>query len=377
MSTRILYENYLKPDLITSISASSEAVGFDVENIFTESRRSKTWRSGVYYEITTLNRSIVFREGAGILRTANVAVGAYTTLSSLLTAVQTALNAAAGSASYTVTTFGPNNLVRLTSDGVGGNFRITYSLSSILPILGFLLEDFTPEGVEYTATNITNYPSQWVTFDLGISSRPNAFVLIGKRNEPLQISPLATVTLQGNETNVWTAPSFSEVCPLTDRSCLLFSPTEAGFHTTGLRYWRVRIQDPSNTKNYVEVSTVFLGRYFEPVRGRVQIPWASSYVDNTTVSYSENGVSFSNIRSKTEVFNMEWFGLTVSEKEQIDYIFSVYGIGIPFFVALDPAAANSSNPDYYLRYIKLSSSPSIVLESPQNFSMSMECREEL
>lgn len=377
MATRILYENYLKEDLLTSITASSEATGFDVENVFTEKRRSKTWRSGVYYEITTLNRSIVFREGAGISRTANIAIGNYTTLASLLTAIETSLNSAGGSATYAATTFGPSNLVRLTSNGVGGDFRVTYSLSSILPVLGFLIEDFATEGVEYTASNITNYPAQWVRFDLGISSRPNAFVIIGKRNEPIQISPNAIVTLQGNETDAWTSPSFQQTVSMNDRALLLFSPNEAGFHTEALRYWRIKIQDPTNTKNYVEISSVFLGKYFEPSRGRVQIPWSSNYIDLTNTVYSESGNSFSNIRAKTDSFTMDWFGLTVSEKEKFDYIFDIYGIGIPFFVALDPMSAMSSSQHYYLRYIKLTDPPFLSLESPGNFAMSMECREEI
>ena len=377
MATRILYENYLVEELLTGYVVSSEAVGFDKENIFTDKRRSKTWRSGVFFAIDATNNNLEFYdEVIGDVLIAYVPPGEYTTLASLAAALQTQMNIAGG-ANYTVEIL-MSGRIRISSDlSVGDEFRIGVD-STLKTTLGFINSDLTPDaGGVYEAANLPTYPSQYLRFDLGIASRPNALVMIGKRNEPVQISPTAIVTFQGNETDVWTSPSFSLVVPVNDRAILAFSPAEVGFHTGALRYWRILIADQSNVKNYVEVSTVFLGRYFEPSRGKVQIPWSSRYVDNSRTTYSENGNSFSDIRQQTDTFGMDWFGLTISEKEKMDYIFSKYGTGRPFFVALDPMAAMSSNQSYYLRYIKLSTEPSVRLESPGVFSIGMDCREEI
>lgn len=378
MATRILFENYILPEKLTGISASSEAIGFDVENVFTEKPRTKSWRSGEYFEINSTNgNSFQFKEGAlGPPLTAAVADGNYSGLASLLIAVQSAMNSAAGvTQTYTVTQNSGN--VVFTTTGPEDLIIDQDPLESLLLVLGFILSDFSVPDLTYTGTKDPINSAQWIKFDLGITSRPNALVMIGKRNSPIQITPAATIKLQANTTDAWGSPEFETIIPYNERAILAFSQAQEGFGSTGYRYWRIIISNVSNPNNFIELSTVFLGRYFEPSRGRVQIPWSARYLDNSTTLYTENGNSFSTIRSKTDTFTMDWFGLTVAEKEEIDYIFDIYGTGKPFFVALDPMQAMSSSTQYYVRYIKLSDDPSVSLESPGVFSISMECREEI
>lgn len=377
--SRILDRNFLDLDVVSNATVSSAQAAFPVSNLYNAQRRSKVWRSNGYWEITSVNNTIVFRETSLVNLTATIAEDEYTSDTTFFTAVKTALEDA-GASTYTVERDTTTRKVKITSNGTGGGgiFELIWGSSTAGATLGYDTATSDTGTLIYLADEIRTGTSEWIKWDFGISTNPSALVLIGKRNLPIQLSATATVKLQGNGTDVWTDPEYEQTLTLDDRVISLFKAEDAdGLHTEALRYWRVEILDLDNPNGYVELGSAFLGEYFEPTRGAVTFPFSGRYVDRSSTVFSEGGQTFSDIREKTEEFSLNWNGLTIEEKERIDEIFDAFGTSVPFFAQVDPTPAMATSANAYLRFVKFSNEPSYQLESPGNFNCSMDLREEL
>lgn len=375
--TRLLSDNYLDPSVILAATVSSEQSGYEASNCYNFKRRSRVWRSAGYWAITASNGGIVFQEAAGVNLTATIAASNYATTTAFLAAVKTALDAA-GDSNYTVALDGATGKIKITSGGGGGRiFSAMWTAvgSTAADVLGFSTASDDTGALTYTADVLRIHTCEWIKWDLGATTNPLAFVMTGQRNIPLRLSPTATIKLEGNDTDVWTSPAYSLTMTYHDYAVAAFSTT--GLHTSGLRYWRLYIEDKTNPDLYIEISTLFLGDYVEPARGSVQFPLSAEFLDNTSTTYSESGQSFSDIKQKRERFSLSWYGLTVAEKEEIEDFFEVVGTGLPWFIAMDPDAAFSSHMEKMIRYVKFESPPRWKLESPTNFSLDMELLEEV
>lgn len=375
MGVRIFDDNF--SDLAT-ITSSSEQAAFPLTNAFNAQRRSRVWRSNGYWNVTSSNNTIIFRENTGVDLTATVAVGAYTSTSTFYAAIKSAFEAA-GARTYTVSQDSTTLRTEIANDGGSTVFEIYWSNVSTTmgELLGYDTDTDDTGSYTYTADALVIHTSEWVTWDFGLSSNPKAFALIGSRNESLQISPSATLTLSGNETNVWTSPTAQINLTYDDK--VIYSVNENGLwgSSGSLRFARLEITDKDNANGYVQVGSLYLGDYFDATRGAVQFPFASQYVDRSITTFSEGGQSFSDIREKTEVFTIQWFGLTTSERESIDSIWNDFGTSLPFFIQFDPNANFYSTVNKSIRYVKFQAEPRVELVSPGVFSCSMVLREEL
>lgn len=376
MGVRILHNNFLDTSLVSHQTQSSEQTAFPVSNVFNFQRRSKVWRSNGYWEITSANNTIIFRETLAVNLTATVAVGEYTSSTTLYAAIKTALEAI-GDSTYTVSTDTTTLKVKIVSNGSGGGgvFQIDWITSTMGSTLGYATTEEDTGALTYIADQLKIHTSEWIKWDFGISTLPKAFCLIGARNSPIKISPSATIKLQGNETDIWTSPS-SEIT-LDYQDDVIYSINEAGLWDEALRYARLLIQDQDNPQGYVQIGSLFLGDYFDAIRGRVQYPFSGIYIDSSLTTFSEGGQSFSDIRQKTEVFSISWFGLTIADRENIDDLWDNLGTSNSFFMQFDPDTAFSSSGNKLIRYVKFQNAPSYDLVSPGNFACKMVLREEL
>lgn len=367
MSVRILYPNYFESDTYSDLSASSEASGFEVENLEGSRARAKTWRSAGYFLITSSNKAIVFQESAGVDITANIAEGAYTSLSSFLTAVKTALEAA-GVATYTVTQTAAKK-ISIASDLGGGAtvFRLMCSSGSFTArdVLGFAATDRTGTS-SYTADNVRIHTEEWVKIDLGSAFNPKAFVLVGPRNEPLRISQTATIKIQGNSSDSWASPAYEATLTHTDFALGVFSLT--GLHTSALRYWRLSIIDKDNPRGYVEASALFLGDWLTFTRGCPEFPLDIEEVDNSEKRSALQLGTLTTIRSQTSQVTLNWNNLTKSEVESMRDMWSDRGLGKPFFVSLDPNEAFSTDLERWVLMVTFDAPPQFALDGPNRFS---------
>lgn len=373
MSVRFFNDNFADPDVASNITKSSEQASFPVNNLFNKERRSKVWRTDGYWFIESGKNTIVFNEGGSDLE-ATVTAKEYNSTSSFVSAVESAFDSA-GSDNYTVTQNSDNKFE--ITNATGNNFTIKWTDSKsadMADILGFSTDSDDSGNTTYTADQLRIHTSEWVQFDFGITTRPEAVILIGPRNAPIKISPTATIKLLGNETDVWTDPTFSKTITYDDE--VMIEVDTSGFHTEGLRYWRLEIVD-QNPLGYVELGAFFLGDFYTTTRGAAQFPFSSNLVDRTETTLSEGGQSFSDVREKTQGFNLTFSILNTTEVEKLISIFETFGTGTPLFIQYDSNVAFSSDKNYYTRYVKFQSPPSYELVSPNNFSMNMSFLEQL
>lgn len=380
MSSKILWYNYADPDIYANVLESSAQASFPVTNLMAKIRRSKVWRSGGYYNVSSSNNTLVFRDvSGGSDKTATIAVGEYTTTASFVAAVDAALEAA-GSANYTVTQNTTSLKFVLTSDLSGGatHFELNFAHASNTceDLLGFASTHFTGAST-YTADYIRITTGERITFDLGIPANPIDFAMTGARNRALKLSPNGTFKIQGSSTNAWTTPEYTATLTYDDE--VLIQLSEEGLHTSNLRYWSVSLDDKENPYGYLELGAFFLGDSWpaSDSRGKAQFPMSSSLFDRSSTVTSEGGQTLSEVLEKSQIFTVDWNGLTKSEIETLLDIFQDYGTSSPFFICLDSDANFSSTANRQVRYVKFSDEPSFTLVSPNNFKAQTKFKEEL
>ena len=370
MSSFLAFENYL--DNANDVSTSSENSTFPATNI-TGDRRVKVWRSNGYYNVTSSNNEILFNEGGSDV-TATITAAEYTSGSSFLSAVESAMEAASpNTRNYTVSYDATTGKIRIAV--TSGTFEVKWGSSSAADMLGFDPTDDSGASA-YIADALRLHTNEFVLVDLGIASIPYAFIAINQRNESIPLSPNATLTIEGNSTNTFSTTQFSQTLTY-DNSAIAYSNL-SGFAAVGYRYWRFNVVDRDNGNGYVSISKLFLGDVFNPSRGAMQFGARFSHIDDSITSFAIGGQSFSEIRSQSESFGIRYFGLTNAEKEQLETVFREKGTHTKFFMVIDNTAeAMTTDNEYYIRYVKFASPPTFSIVSPGNWGCDITLREQL
>lgn len=374
---KICWNNFANPDVYANVYKSSEDANFPLSNAMAKIRRSKVWRSEGYYEVTSSNNQIVFRDDTSTNITASIAVGEYTDSTSFMAAVDTALEAV-GASNYTVTKNSNYKFViasNLSGGATAFQLRCTHASFTAASLLGFSTATDLTGASSYTADYLRINSSEWITFDLGVPDSPTDFIMIGNRNTGIKLSPSGTFKLQGNSTNNWSVTPEYETTLTYDDECII-ETSDDGLHTSNLRYWRILFND-QNPNGYVEIGSIFLGDSYVPTRGAVVFPFSSSLEDLSVTIKSEGGQTFSEMQQKTQNFEIKWNALTKSELEMMLEIWEQYGTSHPFFMIFDGENAFSTSESRLTKYVKFDGSPSYELVSPNNYSFSMTFKEEL
>lgn len=373
---RLYTDNYADLDLLANYTVGSEKTAFPIENAFNLQRRSKVYRSNGYYNVTSANNVIIFNEG-GLDLTATIAIAEYNSTTSFMTAVKTALDSA-GLATYTVTQTA-NFKFQIASNLGGGatafELITTDNDFTALDLLGLDNSADKTAASSYIADAIRICTEEFLIIDMGIDSKPNAFALTDARNQPLKLSPNASVVLMGNYTNNFTSPAYSLTLSYDDEVLSAISDLQLG--NDGYRYWKIQFNDKENPQGFIQVGAIFLGRYFAPSMGRVNFPLNSQYIDRSTVIFSEGGQTFADIFEQSQEYQIQWRLLNKEDMQEITEIFRRYGTSQPFFVLFDREAGFSTKMNRSLKFVKFSDEPSYSLERPNKFECNMRLREEL
>ncbi len=372
---RFYFDNWIDPDALIGSTASSEASGFPASNAYNFLRRGKVWRTAGARDVIDTENTIVVQETIGSVLTATVIPGHYASSALFYAAIKSALEAA-GDSTYTVSGSTSGHVVILSGlTGGGGVFRPQFQTSTAMAdVMGFAHTAHTG-AASYTAELLVLHTSEWLRWDLGLSSNPRAFALMGPANQPLQISSTATIKLEGNETDTWTGPSYSATLTHDERG--IYLENSAGFHTEGLRYWRLKIQDEDNPNGYVQIGVVFLGDYWEPTTAGCQFPWVEEQVEYSDVSQSESGADFVDVRDATISFKFSIDFLTLSEKEALEAIYQRFRLSEPLFVSADPDATFGDAAVRHVKLVKFDNAVSFSFDFPQYWSAGLSLREVL
>lgn len=383
MSGLICNEDYLDDAL--ERYASSEDPQFPESNLYDKGLRGRVYRSAGTFLIDSTNNQIVLAEGPSYTPvTATIVEGLYSSLTAFYAAVSYALSAV-GSDPYVVSRLESNLKVKIQRLGVG-DFRLLWTdpNSTAYDVLGFsnLADDDSAfsdiAGYYYLSDSIRNHTYERIIWDLGASSNPDVFILIGKKSQAIKISENAEIRLQGSTTLNFDSGEYDEVLDYNEVAIMKLKTEGAdGLHTSALRYWSLKIIDRENANGCIEISKVYLGEYYETDRARIQFPFNITSEDFSQTTQLQYGGKTSNIKERTENFVFNWFPLTVTEKEMFDEIYRIFGTSVPFFMIFDTDNCIGSSTNYSTRYVKFKSDPNLSLERPGIWDASWTLEEQI
>lgn len=381
MSTfMVLDQPFTDPDVVSNAYKSSADSSYPVSNVYDLDRRRKMWRTAGYWLVTSGANTIVFQDTAGVNLTATIAAGEYTSDTAFLAAIDAALEAA-GAANYTVTRDATTNRIKITSDLSGGAtvFRLMWTAATGFgDLLGFDTSADDTGASTYTADLLRIHTSEWLKWDLGIPTNPTALVVMADRNVPMQLSPTATVKLQGSHTDSWTSPSVDLTLTVRDFILGYVAPDGiAGASSGGYRYWRLYIEDKDNPVGYLQFGVAILGSHVDITRGCPEFPLEMQGEDLSTVQVSEAGQVFAGRRPKTESIVLNWAKLDVASCEALNSVWESHGTHSNFVVVMDNDEVFSSDGFNQVRLVRFGAQPTRRLVSPGNFSYTWQLKEAL
>jgi hypothetical protein len=354
----IVFDNLLTDqETLANSDYSSQATGYPVTNAYDINRRRKKWRSANNFEIVSGDNTLVFREQVGVDITATITAGSYASDALFFAAVKTALEDV-GVATYTVSRDSVTKRIEIASNLGGGAAVFQLILTDansadMAGILGFDTAANLTGASSYEADLLRVHTSEWIEWDFGIPVNPSAFVALTARNSVLQISPTATVRLQGNWTNTWTPAA--ETFTLTYKDFILAQVNETGIAqsvTAGYRFWRMQIIDRDNPDLFVELGISSLWQSIDVTRGCPVFPFDVPNQDRTVVAFSEAGQTFAARRDNTNTFGLNWQALDVATVEAFQNFFERVGTHTSFMIAMDNEEAFSTDSDKWIRIVK-------------------------
>lgn len=368
--------NYLASEDVVNAFAYSSQDSISVgSNVFGDKRAYKTWKSSGYFDITSANNVLIFRETAGVDLTATVAVAEYTSRTALNTAIKTALEAA-GVATYTVSVNAQFQTV-ITSDLSGGatvfEIRGADVLSTIISTLGFSASNLSGAAT-YTASTVVLHHNEWLEFDFGVATTIQAVIVHCNRYRPFGVSETGTITIQMNDTSNWTSPSYSEVLTLTDFGAYTYNASNI---TTARRFLRVLFSDPDNVNGYVEISKIFAGNVATFERASAQFGFRDVVSNIVSSEVTIGGVIISDNRYSVTEVDYELGFLTKGDKEILEDIYATYGLHTPLFFIFDDDGHISGTPQRMVRLMRFTDRLSFSIISPNVWEVSISLREEL
>lgn len=369
------------PDYVAAQTQSSEDADYPIENALDLERRKRVWRSGGFFKVVSGSNTLVFREQAGVDLTATIAASSYASDALFFAAVKTALEDA-GVGTYVVSRDATTARIKIQQSVSGGatvfQLQLTDAASAaVAALLGFDTAANRTGATTYEADLIRIHSEEWVMWDLGGPVNPTAFIAVTDRNRPLQISPGATLKIQGNPTNNFDAPLVDLSLTYSDYVIQRIASSGLASNTYGYRYWRFQIIDNDNPDGYVELGAIFLGRHIVTTRGCPGFPFESNEIDLSEVQYSEGGQAMSGSRPLTEEFSLNWNGLNIASKELLENLWKSFGRTNSFFICMDNDEVFSSAKAEYVRLVRFTGEPRKTLISVGIWAYTMPLREQL
>lgn len=367
---------------------SSEKAAYPASNVYDLQQRTKVWRTAGFFRIVSGENSIVFREQAGVDITATVTAGTYASQALFCAEIKAALELV-GVGTYTVeiTTTGK---IKITQS-VGGGATVFQLMTTdaafadMAEIMGFGTDANFTGADNYTADVLRIHSEEFLLWDLGVPTNPKAFILAGDRNLPLKLTPGAVVTLEGNWTNDFDSPAVSISVPLDDFVLAKWSLVDglAGAGSPGYRYWRAKIVDRENTRQFIEFGVAYLGSAYVTERGCAVFPLEYGAIDPSEVIVAEAGQTFGYELPVTQGLRLQWNALNKAEEQELRHFFERQKKVRAFFMILDSVeqsdgtGAFSVNNKEWVKLLKFADAQTWRLSDPNWFEGQWQLREEL
>ncbi len=316
-----------------TLTASSEATGFPVENLQNH-LRSKVWRSSGNFVITTANRKIDFNDGSGAV-VGTLTTGTYTA-SALAAEIKTRMDTA-GSLVHTISYSTTTGLWTISVPA--GTFSLLWqsganTASSVGTAIGFSLLADDTGTTTYTGDTLAIHTEEWVKLDLGAAANINSFALLFDAVDGCLLSGSATVKIQGNASDSWATPSV-DVTVTKDSTYDVYTYRWAS--SQNYRWWRILITDVANTNLSVELGIAFLSLATQ-LNQLPSIGFTHTLVDLSKGQDNDYGNEFFDEYPSRREFTFNHTALTAADLETLYLIYKNVGKVTPICLWLDPGA---------------------------------------
>jgi len=195
----------------------------------------------------------------------------------------------------------------------------------------------------YRTTGIVN---EWIQLQVSgaeTAAEVNA-VFIGRHNFTVN----ATLLLQGNTTSTWTSgPALSTALSVATDSQGNVIPKLAHFFSSveNHRFWRLYMEDSTNSSTYLELGRVMAGRYIEPDRN-LRDGFRITHVDPSRISRTAGRQGYANTRPGYMEMTYSVFDLDEDDFDELFGIYNTVGMHTAFMLALDPEERPHHNTIY-------------------------------
>jgi hypothetical protein len=365
---RFMANNFLGADI--PLTATSEATGFPVENVY-HSVRSKVWRGAGHFEITASNGTFYFNDGSA--RTAVVPPGGYT-IATLATAIAAAAVAAGASATVVASAYSTAPYIWQLVFNSSVTLTLSSTTNAIWDVLGFTgSTDRT--GTTFRADAARAHTHEIVQAHFGAPMTPTFFAAIGAIDEACPASENAVWTLMFNNIPSWSAPPVSVTLERSDAGFFAFLDSLA---TTTYEYAALKIVDRENVLGTAgaQVGHLYIGDHTTLTSSNIGIGFTKSFVDRSEVQRSLDGTRYSNLRPKYRSFRGFGVGLIdAAERRELEQLFFDLGVGESFYLSIDPALEVSESLEEMTFYACIPSEPTIRHEIRDRYSIDFDVEE--
>lgn len=287
------------------------------------------------------NKYIDLDEGGAEL-TATLTLGSYNG-QTLATEIKTQLDVA-GALTYTVTY--SESTAKFTI-AASGNFTLrwftgTHKATDASDLLGFSDAADDTGAATYTADNRRiHYPKAYIDIDLAVACEVNFIGLLGHN-----ISASATIKLYGADDSAFTTNVTEDTIAYNSSNIYKFL---AASRTK--RYFRISIQDPTNSNSYIQISTISLCKYFAP-----NVNFTVGYEDGSDVFDEVERTDSLNLHGQEKpvlsVWTLPFQALNDSAQVEIESMIAEVRNSEALIVCFDSAAPNSNS--YLVRMAEFS-----------------------
>lgn len=177
-------------------------------------------------------------------------------------------------------------------------------------------------------TRLTRYgrtlgvDDEWLLFTYSTATDLD-YIHISNHN----ITSGATVKLQGNATDSWGSPTVDQTLNYNstyDYWYYNFSSTQS------YQYWRLYIDDPTNTDGYIQIAYIYMGE--ELVMPGMTSTQSIPYISNASVNKSLSGHTYGDRRVRLKGGGITFPIIEDTEKKDIETFFDYTDIIIPFLL---------------------------------------------
>lgn len=330
--------------------------------------RSQPWITTGNFDITASNKNVYINDGSN--KTVVLTIASYATGTLMAAHIQTQLNASSSgwACTYSTTTYcftiGNSGSVTL---------RLSQTSNAAWNALGFFTSsDLT--GTSFAADRQANHTSEYCVFDLGYSANILAFAVISPAALVFPISAYATIKLEGNNINDFTAAPLSLTLTRYDGGLFLFLDDQTD---TNYRYWKFSWIDNYNVNGpQFQIANIYLGDYQYFTNRPIARGYDKTIMDPSIISKSESGVRYFNNKNKYSTF--ESLPLEILERGNKDYLETLFqrkGLTVPFYFSVDPLNQYTTSLDELTRYVYFAKEPKFKHIQRDQFTTSLDLME--